>query len=164
MVAGCGIRMCGNVCGTPHPRGEGGYNKSCHTLPHSHTPYFSGVFAIFGEKQQKKKMRPKNGPQLAPLWSKLPQNCPKIAQKNRGGGPGNPNKIWCSTGLCFFDQTFQNLRPLSDSYKKMQHLLFCPFWRCSPFFVFALIRGTLGFEFFGPNTSYTLIRATFRGF
>ena len=30
MVAGCGIRMCGNVWHPPS-RGEGGYNKSCHT-------------------------------------------------------------------------------------------------------------------------------------
>ena len=95
------------------------------------------------------------------------------------------NGHWCSTGLCLFDQTFQNLRPLSAT---MQHLLFCPFWRWGvPLFTyfssfFALIRATLGFfvvfpnksytpiratlgfECFVPDKSYTLIRATFRGF
>ena len=42
------------MCGTPPlRRGGGAYNISCHTLPHSHTPYFSAVFAIFGKQRQK---------------------------------------------------------------------------------------------------------------
>ena len=112
--------------------------------------------------------------QLAtPFW--LPQKCKK------------KNGYWCSTGLCFFDQTRS---AVSDHTRKWKICFFCPFGRfvffyllfayfssfftlirATPgFFVvfpnksYTLIRATLGFEFFGPNKSYTQIRATFGGF
>ena len=93
--------------------------------------------------------------QLAtPFW--LPQKC-----KKKGGG------YWCSTGLCFFDQTFQKLRPLSATIQEnatftflsiLEVGFFAFFFLFSPFF--ALIRATLGFFVVFPNKSYTLIRAT----
>ena len=83
------------------------------------------------------------------------------------------NGYWCPTYLCFFDQTFQKLRPLSATIQENATFtflsilevcfIFCLFFAYFPAF-FALIRATLGFFVVFPKKSYTLIRATFSVF
>ena len=90
-----------------------------------------------------------------PFW--LPQKC-----KKKKKGTGVPPVFAFST---------KNSGRYRRPYKKMPHLLFCPFWRCFfPLFFasfssfFALIRATLGFFVVFPNKSYTLMRATFESY
>ena len=95
---------------------------------------------------------------------------------------------WRSTGpqLTFCIKLCKTRPQSATIYRKMEILLFCPFWTFffasflplfSPFFALirvtlgffvvfpnkshTLIRVTLGFEFFGLNKSHTLIRVTF---
>ena len=71
------------MCGPP--RG-GGVKKISPKPPHSHTPYFLGVFGIFGQKRQKI-IRPKNGPKMALKWSKMAKIAQKSAKSSRGFSP-----------------------------------------------------------------------------
>ena len=61
------------MCGTPPPRGVKKNPQNLHTATHL---IFWG-FGGFWVKKGKKKIRPQNGPKMAPKWSKLP----KLPQK-----------------------------------------------------------------------------------